>query len=87
MLVDTAALSGAVLLVLGAASAIAWAVTQSGVVQTLSVFLTDLPGGAAIFMPVSILVFLLLGCLLEGLPAILLMAPIMFPIAQKLGVH
>jgi len=87
MLVDTAALSGAVLLVLGAASAIAWAVTQSGVVQTLSVFLTDLPGGAATFMLVSILVFLLLGCLLEGLPAILLMAPIMFPIAQKLGVH
>jgi len=87
MLVDTAALSGAVLLVLGAASAIAWAVTQSGVVQTLSVFLTDLPGGAVAFMLVSILVFLFLGCLLEGLPAILLMAPIMFPIAQKLGIH
>jgi len=87
MLVDTAALSGAVLLVLGAASSIAWAVTQSGVVQTLSVFLTDLPGGAMTFMLVSILVFLFLGCLLEGLPAILLMAPIMFPIAQKLGIH
>jgi len=87
MLVDTAALSGAVLLVLGAASAVAWAVTQSGVVQTLSVFLTNLPGGPIAFMAVSILVFLFLGCLLEGLPAILLLAPIMFPIAQKLGIH
>jgi TRAP-type C4-dicarboxylate transport system permease large subunit len=29
----------------------------------------------------------LFGCLLEGLPAILLLAPIMFPIAKKLGIH
>ena len=87
MLVDTAALSGAVLLVLGAASAMAWAITQSGVVQQLSVFLTTLPGGAFAFMAVSIMVFLLLGCLLEGLPAVLLLAPIMFPIARKLGIN
>jgi len=87
MLVDTAALSGAVLLVLGAASAMAWAITQSGVVQHLSQMLTTLPGGAWAFMAVSILVFLLLGCLLEGLPAVLLLAPIMFPIARRLGIH
>jgi TRAP-type C4-dicarboxylate transport system permease large subunit len=36
---------------------------------------------------VTILVFLILGCLLEGLPAVLLLAPIMFPIAKKLGIH
>ncbi len=35
----------------------------------------------------TILVFLILGCVLEGLPAILLLAPIMFPIAKKLGIH
>lgn len=87
MLVDTAALSGAVLLVLGAASAMAWAITQSGVVQQLSTALTTLPGGAAAFLAVSVLVFLALGCLLEGLPAVLLLAPIMFPIARKLGIH
>jgi len=87
MLVDTSALSGAVLLVLGAASAMAWAITQSGVVQQLSLFLSTLPGGIWAFMAVSILVFLLLGCLLEGLPAVLLLAPIMFPIAKKLGIH
>lgn len=87
MLVETAALSGTVLLVLGAASAMAWVVTQSGVVQQLSTFMTSLPGGPIAFMAVSILVFLLLGCLLEGLPAVLLLAPIMYPIARKLGIH
>ena len=87
MLVETAALSGAILLILGTASAMAWAITQSGVVQSLSQFLTTLPGGVAAFMAVTILVFLILGCLLEGLPAILILAPIMFPIAKKLGIH
>jgi TRAP-type C4-dicarboxylate transport system permease large subunit len=32
-------------------------------------------------------VFLILGCLLEGLPAILLLAPLMFPIAKQLGIN
>ena len=87
MLVETAALSGAILLILGTASAMAWAITQSGVVQNLSQFLTTLPGGWVAYMGVTILVFLILGCLLEGLPAILILAPIMFPIAKKLGIH
>ncbi|CAN7767819.1 TRAP transporter large permease [Variovorax sp. LjRoot178] len=87
MLVETASLSGTVLLVLGAASAMAWAITQSGVVQQLSQTLTTLPGGAWAFMAVTIVVFVLLGCLLEGLPAVLLLAPIMFPIAKTLGIN
>ncbi len=87
MLVETAALSGAVLFVLGAASAMAWSITQSGVVQQLSQFMTTLPGGWMGFMALTIVVFLILGCLLEGLPAVLLLAPIMFPIAKKLGIN
>jgi tripartite ATP-independent transporter DctM subunit len=87
MLVDTAALSGAILLILGTASGMAWAIAQSGVVQQLSNFLTALPGGVWAYLAVTIAVFLILGCILEGLPAILLLAPIMFPIAKKLGIH
>lgn len=87
MLVETAALSGTILLILGTASSMAWAITQSGIVQQLSLFLTTLPGGWIAFMGVTVLVFVILGCLLEGLPAVLLLAPIMFPIAKKLGIH
>lgn len=87
MLVETASLSGTILLILGTASAMAWAITQSGVVQSLSAFLTNLPGGWVAYMAVTIVVFLFLGCILEGLPALLLLAPIMFPIARDLGIH
>ena len=87
MLIDTAAMSGAILLILGAASAMAWALTQSGFARDLMTIVTGLPGGWVVFMLASIVIFLVLGCFLEGLPAIVLLAPIMFPIARGLGIH
>ncbi|WP_207100748.1 TRAP transporter large permease subunit [Paracoccus shandongensis] len=87
MLVETAAMSGAILLILGAASAMAWALTQSGFARDLMVLVTGLPGGWIVFMLASVAIFLILGCVLEGLPAIVLLAPIMFPIARGLGIH
>jgi tripartite ATP-independent transporter DctM subunit len=90
MLVDTASLSGAILLIMGTALAAAWALTQTGFAFELSNLLKALPGGWVTFMFVSIMLFMSLGCLLEGMPALVLLAPIMFPIARSLnidGVH
>ena len=87
MLVETAALTGAILIILGCALSMAWVIAQSGVAQQLATFMTNLPGGWIGFMAVTMVVFLILGCLLEGLPAILLLAPLMFPIARKLGIN
>jgi tripartite ATP-independent transporter DctM subunit len=86
MLVETAAMTGAILLILGTASAAAWALTQTGFAQYLAALMKGLPGGWVVYMGVTIVTFLLLGCLLEGLPAIVLLAPLMFPIARDLGI-
>lgn len=87
MLVETAALSGSVLVILGTASAMAWSLTQTGFAFQLTSMITGLPGGWVTFMVVSILIFMVLGCVLEGLPAIVLLAPIMFPIAKAVGIN
>ncbi len=87
MLVETAALTGAILIILACAVAMAWAITQAGIAQDIASFMAGLPGGWIGFMAVSVLVFLVLGCILEGLPAIVLMAPLMYPIARKLGIN
>jgi tripartite ATP-independent transporter DctM subunit len=87
MFVETAALTGAILLILGTALAMAWCITQAGVAQSIASYMTGLPGGWVTFMALSIVVFLLLGCILEGLPALVLMAPLMFPIARSLGIN
>jgi tripartite ATP-independent transporter DctM subunit len=87
MLVSTACLSGAILLIIGTATAMAWGLTQSGFSRTLAAAMTGLPGGAASFMAASILAFVVLGSVLEGIPAIVLFGPLLFPIAKTVGIH
>jgi tripartite ATP-independent transporter DctM subunit len=87
MLVETAALSGAILLIIGAATGMAWALTQSGFSTSLATFMTGLPGGAPTFLAVTIVAFIVLGSVLEGIPAIVLFGPLLFPIAKQVGVH
>ena len=87
MLIDTAALSGAILLIIGTATGMAWGLTQSGFSRWLAQLMGGLPGGAPMFMAVSVLAFTLLGSVLEGIPAIVLFGPLLFPIARQLGVH
>jgi tripartite ATP-independent transporter DctM subunit len=87
ILVETAALSGAILLIIGTASAMAWSLTQAGFAQTLTDMMTGLPGGKAGFLAISIVVFIVLGSVLEGLPAMVLFGPLLFPVAQTLGIH
>ncbi|WP_408159599.1 TRAP transporter large permease [Herbaspirillum lusitanum] len=87
ILVQTAALSGAILFIVGAASAMGWALTQSGFSHDLAAIMTAVPGGATGFLLVSIFAFIVLGSVLEGIPAIVLFAPLLFPIARQLGIH
>jgi tripartite ATP-independent transporter DctM subunit len=87
MLVDTACLSGAILLIIGTATGMAWGLTQSGFSRALAGAMTGLPGGSAAFIAVSIVAFTVLGSVLEGIPAIVLFGPLLFPIARAVGVH
>jgi tripartite ATP-independent transporter DctM subunit len=87
MLVDTACLSGAILLIIGTATGMAWGLTQSGFSRALAGAMTGLPGGSATFIAVSIVAFTVLGSVLEGIPAIVLFGPLLFPIARAVGVH
>jgi tripartite ATP-independent transporter DctM subunit len=87
MLVDTASLSGSILFIVGTATAMAWAITQSGFSHTLALTMAKVPGGTAGFMTLSIIVFVILGSVLEGVPALVLLAPLLFPIARTLGIH
>ncbi len=87
MLVSTASLSGAILFIIGAATGMAWALTQSGFSSSLADAMKMLPGGALTFMAVSIVAFIVLGSVLEGIPAIVLLGPLLFPIARQVGIH
>ena len=87
MLVETAALSGAILLIIGTATGMAWALTQSGFSRELAQAMASMPGGPIGFMAASILAFVVLGSVLEGIPAIVLFGPLLFPSARAVGIN
>jgi tripartite ATP-independent transporter DctM subunit len=83
---DTAALSGAIMLIIATATAMGWALTQSGFAQQLASTVGQAPGGRGGFLAVSIVLFIILGSVLEGIPAVVLFGPLLFPIAKTFGV-
>jgi len=87
MLVETACLSGAILLIIGTATGMAWALTQSGFSRSLAQTMGSVPGGAQGFMAISVVAFVVLGSVLEGIPAIVLFGPLLFPVARGLGIN
>jgi tripartite ATP-independent transporter DctM subunit len=87
ILIETAALSGAILLIIGTATGMAWALTQSGFSRQLAQAMASMPGGAVGFMIVSIIAFVVLGSVLEGIPAIVLFGPLLFPSARQVGIN
>jgi tripartite ATP-independent transporter DctM subunit len=86
ILIETAALSGAILFIIGTATAMAWALTQSGFSRQLAHGMAAMPGGAIGFLLISALAFAILGSVLEGIPAIVLFGPLLFPVARELGI-
>ncbi|WP_259657613.1 TRAP transporter large permease [Burkholderia pseudomallei] len=90
MLRETAVLTGAIMLMIAMATAMSWALTQAGFASALARMLEHAPGGKVTFMALSIALFITLGALLEGIPAIVLFGPLLFPIALQLhidGIH
>jgi tripartite ATP-independent transporter DctM subunit len=87
ILVSTASLSGAILIIIGSATAMAWALTQSGFSHQLAQVMSTVPGGAMGFLIISAVAFILLGSFLEGIPAIVLFGPLLFPIAKAMGIN
>lgn len=86
-LVGTAALSGTILFIIGAATCMSWALTQSNFSHALATTLAQVPGGKYGFLIGSIALFIVLGSVLEGIPAMVLFGPLLFPVAKQIGVH
>jgi tripartite ATP-independent transporter DctM subunit len=78
--------AGMVLFVLSSASAFAWVLTAANLPQALVVLLGAMGGGQWAFMAGSVVLLIVIGSLLEGLPALIILAPLLLPIAVHMGV-
>jgi tripartite ATP-independent transporter DctM subunit len=85
-LAQSGVVTATTLWVLAAASAFAWILVREWVPQALAEWIGGAGAGQAGFMISTIVVFIVIGALLEGLPALLIFGPILFPIARTLGI-
>ena len=72
--------------VLAAASAFAWILVREWVPQLLGEWIRGAGAGRSEFMALTVVLFVVIGALLEGLPALLIFGPILFPIGRAIGV-
>lgn len=80
ILVNTASMSGMILILVGTASLLSWIFAAESVPRLLASFILHLSSSSAPFLLITIAVFVLFGAFLEGLPALIIFTPILFPI-------
>jgi len=87
ILAETAAMSGMLLFIIGTATTFSWTLTMANLPQLIGHLLSLTGGSRALFLLGSMLCLVVVGALLEGLPALLIFAPMLLPAAAQLGIH
>ena len=85
-LAQSGVVTATTLWVLAAASAFAWILVREWVPQALGEWIASVGAGKVGFLGLTVVLFVVIGALLEGLPALLIFGPILFPIARTLGI-
>ena len=85
-LVRVGMISGIVMLMIAGANIFSWLMTVEQVPHKLAAIIQAIGGGKALFMILSIALFLVMFALLDGLPGMLMLVPVIVPTAQHLGI-
>lgn len=83
---DASVLGGLVLFIIANATVLSQALTINQIPQHIASGLGSV-GGKTLFMVLSVVTLVLLGMLLEGLPAIVVFAPLLLPVATTLHIN
>lgn len=83
---NSAILSGQILIIVAAASVITWMLTTQGLPQAIIAWIETLQLSAVTFLLAVNVVLLVIGCFIDPTSAILVLAPLVVPIAVSLGI-
>ena len=82
----SALLSASVLIIIGLSASFAWILTIEGVPQQMAEWLVSMNLSPWMFLIIVNVFLLLFGIFIEPLPGVMVLAPILAPVAMKLGV-
>lgn len=83
---DSALMSAAVVLLMGVATVYQFLLGMAGVPQAVGQLLNSLGGGPFLFLIVAATIVAFFGMVMEGLPAAMILVPVLFPAAKAAGV-
>ena len=86
ILIRSAAVTGAVGLLLATAGVISWFLTVQQLPATLIRLMTIVPGSSLVFLVITAIVFIFFGAVVEGLPAVVILLPSLLPVATQLAI-
>jgi len=83
---DSGTMSGMVLFMVSAGSAFSWTLAISGLQGIVSGFLDTLGGSAVAFMVFAMVLMVVMGSILEGLPSLLIFGPMLLQMTPQYGI-
>lgn len=86
LLVDSGKTTGGIMLIIGSATLFAYICTIHGISQAAQGLLLDIAGNKIVFLLIVNVIFLIAGCFVDANSAMYIFIPIMYPVAQQLGI-
>jgi len=86
ILTRTVIMTGSVMFLCGTASILSWILSINQIPQRIGELIIHFSNSPLVFLLLCNLTFILIGCILEGLPAMLILVPIFLPLTVQFGV-
>ncbi len=86
IMMNSAMITGAVGLLLGAAGVVSWFLTVQQMPAAMIRIMTVVPGSRVVFLFITAAIFIFFGAVIEGLPAVVIRRPSLLPVAGGLGI-
>jgi C4-dicarboxylate transporter DctM subunit len=86
ILIQSAVVTAAVCFLLGTAAVVAWILAVQQVPVALLQAMTALSAGPTVFLILTALLFIVLGAVLEGLPAVVILLPTFLPVVKQFNI-
>jgi len=87
IILGAAITSGVIGMLIGIASVFAWWMTTQKIPEVITSGMLWISTSPFVFVLLSAGIFMIIGTLLEGLPALVVLLPTMFPVVQQLGIN
>jgi len=85
-LTDTMLMTSVIMIIIGFSIAMGWLLAIEQVPQILGDAIFSLTDSRAVFLALVIVFVLLIGCVVEGVPAKLMLVPMLLPVSDQFGV-